>query len=163
MDFMEEMRQNAAAYDEKQVDLQSIWFRQGREIAETYVDMMKGCARLNAQSGRYDLDGDRKVVKGFCRIEEAHFGKPLLKRTKKQSFWTAQWSETVTLRTEKNDLYAAFCTSFADFCRQNHIRIGELRALLRTKDGTLMEREFPLTVTSPEYLEAIGFPYIIAF
>ena len=40
---------------------------------------------------------------------------------------------------------------------------GILAGLLRTKTGTLEERSFPLTFTSPEYLEAIGFPYIIAF
>lgn len=163
MDFMEELRQNAAAYDEKQIDLQSIHFQQGREIAKAYVDMMKSYARLNVQSGRYEQAEGKMIVKGFCRLEEAHFDKPLLKRNRKQSFWTAQWTETVTLHKRESALYDAFTTSFTEFCRHAHIRIGELSALVRDKNGKLNQQPFPVTVTLPEYLEAIGFPYIIEF
>ena len=88
--FAASLRQDADAHASKQINLQSIHFQQGREIAETYVNMMKSYARLDAQSGRYERDGNTMVVSGFCRIEEPHFEKPLLKRERKQSFWAAQ-------------------------------------------------------------------------
>ena len=161
--FAEALRQDADAHASKQINLQSIHFQQGREIAETYVNMMKSYARLDAQSGRYERDGNAMVVKGFCRIEEPHFDQPLLKRTRKQNFWTAQWHETCSLRTPQSDLFDAFCTSFAEFCKAERIEIGALCALVRTKEGKLEQRPFPVTTKLPEYLEAIGFPYQIRF
>ncbi len=161
--FAASLRQDADAHTSKQINLQSIYFQQGREIAETYVRMMQSYARLDAQSGRYERDGEDMVVSGFCRIEEAHFDQPLLKRTRKQSFWTAQWQETTALKSPQSDLFEAFCTSFAEFCKTEQIRIGKLCALVRTKDGKLEQRPFPVTTTLPEYPEAIGFPYQIRF
>lgn len=157
------LRQDAGEYSAKQIDVQSIYFRQGREIARTYVDMMRSYARLDAQSGRFEQHGDARIVTGFCRIEEHHFGTKLLHRTRKQSFWTAQWTETVEFIYNENDLFAAFLTSFAEFCRHDGIETGALCALVRTKDGTLEQRPFPVTLTQPAYLEGIGFPYQIAF
>lgn len=161
--FAAALRQDADAHASKQINLQSIHFQQGREIAETYVNMMKSYARLDAQSGRYERDGSAMVVSGFCRIEEPHFDKPLLKRERKQSFWTAQWHETYSLCKPRSDLFDAFCTSFAEFCKAEHIEIGTLCALVRTKSGTLEQRPFPVETVLPEYLEAIGFPYQIRF
>lgn len=161
--FAAALRQDADAHTSKQINLQSIHFQQGREIAETYVNMMKSYARLDAQSGRYERDGDAMVVRGFCRIEEPHFDQPLLKRVRKQSFWTAQWHEICSLRSPQSDLFAAFCSSFAEFCRSERIEIGELCALVRTKTGKLEQRPFPVETVLPEYPEAIGFPYQIRF
>ena len=161
--FTASLRQDADEHASKQINLQSIHFQQGREIAETYVNMMKSYARLDAQSGRYERDGAAMIVRGFCRIEEPHFDQPLLKRTRKQSFWTAQWQETCSLREPKSDLFDAFCTSFAEFCKDEQIEIGALCALVRTKEGKLEQRPFPVQTTLPEYLEAIGFPYQIRF
>ena len=161
--FAAALRQDADAHASKQINVQSIYFQQGREIAQTYVNMMKSYARLDAQSGRYERDGAAMIVRGFCRIEEPHFDQPLLKRTRKQSFWTAQWQETCSLREPKSDLFDAFCTSFAEFCKDEQIEIGALCALVRTKEGKLEQRPFPVQTTLPEYLEAIGFPYQIRF
>ena len=160
--FAEALRQDAESHAAKQIDVQSIYFRQGREIAQTYVNMMKSYARLDAQSGRYERRGGRSIVSGFCRIEEQHFDAPLLKRARKQNFWSAQWHETVSLR-KQSDLFAAFCTSFAEFCAAEQISIGELCALVRGKDGVLVQKPFPVETVLPEYLEAIGFPYSIEF
>ena len=161
--FAAALRHDADAHTSKQINLQSIHFQQGRVIAETYVNMMKSYARLDAQSGRYERDGDVMVVRGFCRIEEPHFDKPLLKRTRKQSFWTAQWEETCSLQMPQSDLFDAFCTSFAEFCKAEQIEAGALCALVRTKEGKLEQRPFPVKTTLPEYLVAIGFPYQIRF
>ena len=147
--FAEALRQDAESHAAKQIDVQSIYFRQGREIAQTYVNMMKSYARLDAQSGRYERRGGRSIVSGFCRIEEQHFDAPLLKRA-------------VSLR-KQSDLFAAFCTSFAEFCAAEQISIGELCALVRGKDGVLVQKPFPVETVLPEYLEAIGFPYSIEF
>jgi hypothetical protein len=159
----ETLRQDAESHTAKQIDLQSIHFQQGREIAQTYVSMMKSYARLDAQSGRFTQEGDCAVVSGFCRIEEQHFDVPLLKTERKQSFWTAQWHETVTLRQQKSDLFEAFCTSFAAFCRDEQITLGPLCALVRTKEGKLEQRQFPVETVLPEYVAAVGFPYQIRF
>ena len=161
--FAEALRQDADAHTSKQINLQSIHFQQGREIAETYILMMKSYARLDAQSGRYERDGDRLVVSGFCRIEEAHFDAPLITREKKQNFWSAHWHETCMLKKPQSDLFEAFCTSFSEFCREEQIKLGKLCALVRTKDGKLEQRPFPIETVLPEYLEAIGFPYQIRF
>ncbi|HBI85187.1 MAG TPA: hypothetical protein DDX71_02705 [Ruminococcus sp.] len=163
MQFAEALRQDAESHAAKQIDVQSIYFRQGREIARTYVNMMKSYARLDAQSGRYERSGGRRIVNGFCRIEERHFEAPLLKRTRKQNFWSAQWHETASLLRGQNDLFAAFCTSFAEFCAAEQIKVGELCALVRGKDGALVQKPFPVETVLPEYLEAIGFPYSIEF
>ncbi len=161
--FAASLRQDADAHTSKQINLQSIHFQQGREIAETYVNMMKSYARLDAQSGRYERDGTEMVVSGFCRIEEVHFDTPILKRARKQSFWTSQWQEICTLRSSQSDLFEAFCSSFEEFCKVEQIQIGTLCALVRRKDGKLEQRPFPVNTTLPEYLEAIGFPYQIRF
>ena len=161
--FAEALRQDAGAHTSKQINLQSIHFQQGREIAETYVNMMKSYARLDAQSGRYERDGSAMVVSGFCRIEEQHFDKPLLKRTRRQSFWTAQWHEICSLREPQSDLFEAFCSSFAEFCKAEQIELGALCALIRTKDGNLEQRPFPVETVLPEYPVALGFPYRIRF
>ena len=161
--FAAALRQDADAHASKQINVQSIYFQQGREIAQTYVNMMKSYARLDAQSGRYEREGDALVVKGFCRIEEAHFDSLILTRSRKQSFWTAQWTETVSLRQKHSDLFDAFLSRFAEFCAAENIRIGKLCAMVRTKDGKLEQRDFPAVTTLPEYTEAIGFPYEIRF
>ncbi len=161
--FAASLRQDADAHTSKQINLQSIHFQQGREIAQTYVNMMKSYARLNAQSGRYERDGEKMVVSGFCRIEEVHFDQPILKRARKQSFLTGKWHGTCTLRHPQSDLFEAFCTSFQEFCKMEQIQIGALCALVRKKDGTLEQRPFPVNTILPEYLEAIGFPYQIRF
>ncbi len=157
------LRRDADSHTSKQISLQSIHFRQGREIAQTYVNMMKSYTRLDAQSGRYEHDGNAMVVSGFCRIEETHFDQPILKRSRRQSFWTARWRETCTLKKPQSDLFEAFCSSFSEFCRAEHIQIGKLCALVRTKDGRLEQRPFPVETVLPEHLEAIGFPYQIRF
>lgn len=163
MELLQTLRNDADALTEKRIGLQSIHFRQGREIASTYVNMMVSYARLDVQSGHYAIQGDQRIVRGFCRIEEHHFDRELLQRTRKQSFWTAQWSETVTLIRQDSDLFEAFCSSFAEFCEDNGIAAGKLCALVRGKNGALTEKPFPVTVTTPETLEAIGFPYEIVF
>lgn len=163
MELISALRRDADALTEKRIGLQSIHFQQGREIANTYVNMMISYARLDVQSGHYAIQGDTCIVRGFCRIEEHHFDRTLLRRERKQSFWTAQWTEHISIIREQGDLFEAFCSSFAEFCRENGIETGELTALVRNKSGVLVEEPFPLTVTSPETLEAIGFPYEIAF
>lgn len=163
MEFMATLRRDAEALAEKQIDLQSIHFRQGREIALAYVGMMKSYARLNVMSGHFTKDGERSVVQGFCRVESQHFDAPLTVSDMKQSFWTAQWTETVSA-ANRNDLFEAFCTSFSEFCGKEGIRVGELSALIRTKEGELMTKRLPVTVKVPsEQIEAIGFPYEITF
>ena len=159
----ETLRRDAASHTAKQIDIQSIYFQQGRDIARAYIEVMKSYARLDAKSGKYEQDGDYAVVTGFCRLEEHHFGNILVKRTQKQNFWTSKWHETVTLRVKQSDLFAAFCTSFAEFCKNENIRIGELCALVRTKDGGLEQRPFPVETVLPVYTEAVGYPYQIRF
>ena len=158
----ETLRRDADSHTAKQIDIQSIYFQQGRDIAKAYIEVMKSYARLDAKSGKYEQDGDYAVVSGFCRLEEHHF-EMLLKRTQKQNFWTAKWHETVSLRVKQRDLFDAFCTSFAEFCRSENIRIGDLCALVRTKDGKLEQRPFPVETVLPEYTEAVGYPYQIRF
>jgi len=163
MELMAALRRDADALTEKRIGLQSIHFQQGREIAQTYVNMMISYARLDVQSGHYAIQGDQRIVRGFCRIEEHHFDRKLLQRERKQSFWTAQWTEHISLIREPDDLFEAFCSSFSEFCRENGIDAGAMTALVRSKNGVLTEKPFPLAVTSPETLEAIGFPYEIVF
>ncbi len=159
----ETLRRDADSHAAKQIDIQSIYFQQGRDIAKAYIEVIKSYARLDAKSGKYEQDGDYAVVSGFCRLEEHHFGDALLKRTQKQNFWTAKWHETVALRVKQRDLFDAFCTSFAEFCKSENIRTGDLCALVRTKDGKLEQRPFPVETVLPEYTEAVGFPYQVRF
>lgn len=159
----EQLRADAEAHVEKNIDMHSIRFRQGREIAQTYVSMMIGYARLDVQSGNFTRKVDSMEVTGFCRIEERHFEHPMLRRTRKRNFWTSQWVETVTLLGQDSDLYDAFLTSLEEFCREQKIRLGNLCALVRTKKDRLECREFPLDLVYPECVEAIGFPYQIVF
>lgn len=163
MSINEQLRADAAAHVEKHIDMHSILYRQGREIAQTYVRMMMSYARLDVQSGHYTQLPETMAVNGFCRIEERHFEKPLLKRTRKQSFWTSQWAETVTLQPLESDLWDAFLSGMGEICRREHIQLGELCALVRTKNGTQETRKLPVKLTLPEFVEAIGFPYQIAF
>lgn len=157
------LRQDADSHLAKQIDVQSIYFRQGREIARTYIDVMTSYARLDAQSGRFEQEDGKRIVSGFCRIDEGHFDQPLLKRERKQSFWTAQWAETVEMEKHRSDLFSAFCTSFAEFCQAEQIELGKLCALVRRKDGTLEYKPFPVQTVLPERVEAIGYPYKIRF
>ena len=159
----ETLRRDANSHTAKQIDIQSIYFQQGRDIARAYTEVIKSYARLDAKSGKFAQDGDYAVVSGFCRLEEHHFGDTLLKRTQKQNFWTSKWHETVSLRVKQRDLFDAFCTSFSEFCRDENIRIGELCALVRTKDGKLEPRPFPVETVLPEYTEAVGYPYQVRF
>lgn len=165
--FADELRQRAAAHGAVQVDLQSILFQQGRTIARAYVDMMKSYAGLTAQSGSYARQDGKMLVSGFCRIEEEHFGKaPLLvrqKRTKSVLHATLSELREHVYTVQETDLFAAFCTSFAEFCTAEGIRTGKLSLLVRTKDGSRVIRELPAAVGAGEFAEALGFPYEIFF
>ena len=169
-DFAAELRQKAEAHGAAQVNMQSILFQQGRAIARAYVDMMKSYAKLTAQSGRYVRQGDKMVVSGFCRIEEEHFGQDALMQLEKQKVHvlTAKLSElgelsrrTVTMR--ESDLFAAFCTSFSEFCTQEGIKTGSISLLVRKKDGTTEQRPLPAVISGSEHAESLGFPYQIEF
>ena len=157
------MRCDANAYASDKINVQSIYFQQGREIAKTYVNMIKSYARLDAQSGRYEHEGDVLIVSGFCRIEEKHFDTPLLYRKRTQSFWSSRWHELTALIKPYSDLFSAFCSSFTEFCNENQIETGALCALVRTGDHRTEQRPFPVRTVLPEYIEAIGFPYQIRF
>lgn len=163
MYIYEQLHKDALAHVEKNIDLHSIRFRQGREIAQTYVSMMVSYARLDVQSGNFTRKADCMEVTGFCRIEERHFEQPLLKRTHKKNFWTSQWQESITLCRLDSDLYEAFLASLEEFCREQRIALGNLCALVRTKQDKLEYRELPLLLNYPACLEAIGFPYRIEF
>lgn len=163
MELLKQLRADAVSRMEKSIDLHTIVYQQGREIAQTYVNTMKSYARLDVQSGHVIQNTDTMFVRGFCRIEEHHFDHPLLQRERKQNFWTARWEETISLLKQDNDLFDSFLTSMEEFCRKEGIGLGELCALIRTSDGKQEQRKFPVHLTRPAYLEAIGFPYQIAF
>lgn len=163
MMFTEELRRAAVSHGEKQINLQSIRFQQGREIARTYIDVMKSYARLNVHSGNFEHENGRMLVRGFCRIEEQHFDSPLMTRSAKLDFLTSRRVEKISLIGSGSDLFDAFCSSFVEFCEMEDIAIGSLCALVRTKKGELAERGFPLKLAASESLVSIGYPYIIAF
>ena len=163
MSINDQLRADAAAHIESHIDLQSIVYRQGREIAQTYVNMMVAYARLDVQSGQFKQLGDRMVVEGFCRLEERHFERGLLTRTRRQSFWTSQWHEDIALTGKDDDLWTAFLSSLGEICRENGIELGTLSALVCKRDGKREVRPLPVSLTSPGYAEAIGFPYKITF
>ncbi len=163
MTINDQLRADAAAHIEQHIDMHSIVYRQGREIAQTYVNMMKSYARLDVQSGNFTQRLDDMLVSGFCRIEERHFGTKLLQTTRKQNFWTTRWAVSYTLMPQNNDLYEAFMASMTEFCRAEQIHLGKLCALVRTKQDTLETKELPLELELPAYVEAIGFPYEITF
>ena len=169
--FSETLRQAARTHNAAQIDLQSLVFQQGRDIARAYADMMKSYAQLTVRSGNYVPDGDRLTVTGFCRVESVHFGKePLFteEKTHQGSIWTARLSELgqritrrITLRS--SDLFAAFCTSFAEFCAAEGIRTGAVSVLVRKKDGSTEYRPLPAEIAANEQAECIGYVYEITF
>lgn len=163
MQILDQLRADAASHMEKNIDLHTIVYRQGVEIARTYVNTIKSYARLDVQSGQVLQNADTMLVRGFCRIEEHHFDQPLLRRERKQRFWTARWEENVSLLKQNSDLFDSFLTSMEGFCREEGIELGELCALIRTADGKQAQQKFPVCVTQPAYFEAIGFPYQIVF
>ena len=163
MDISTQLRADAEAHIENNVDLHPIRYRQGREIAQTYVNTMAAYARLDVQSGQFKQLGGRMVVEGFCRLEERHFENAILTRTRSQSFWTAQWREDIALTGKDDDLWTAFLSSLGEICRENGIELGTLSALVCKRDGKREVRPLPVSLTSPGYAEAIGFPYKITF
>ncbi len=80
---------------------------------------------------------------------------------------TAQLSDLhfrdTVLTVRESDLFAAFCTGFAEFCQAEGIRIGRLSVLVRKKDGTAEYRELPAVIHGSEHAEALGYPYEITF
>jgi len=162
-----ELREAAALHGDAQVSLQTLIFQQGREIARAYVDMMKSYARLSARSGNYQPEGGALTVSGFCRIEQEHFGRDaLIQREKRQtSVLRSTLSELKARRyaVVQSDLFAAFCTSFSEFCAAEGIRTGVMSVLVRKKDGTSECRALPAELHGGEYAEAFGFPYEITF
>lgn len=169
--FSESLRQAAAMHSAAQIDLQSLLFQQGRDIARAYVDMMKSYAQLSVRSGNYVPEGDRMTVTGFCRVESAHFGKsPLFTEEKahQESIWTARLSKLGQRVTRKvtlqgSDLFASFCTSFAEFCAAEGIRAGTISVLVRKKDGSSEFRPLPAALAANERAECLGFVYQITF
>ena len=166
-DFARSLREAADTHGAAQIDMQSLLFQQGRDIARAYVDMMKSYARLTARSGNYRPVGGGMIVSGFCRMEDSHFGtEPLLLCQKRTgSILKAQLSDlrNTTLTVRESDLFAAFCTSFAEFCQAEGIQIGALCLLVRRKDGTAEYRGLPAALHGSEHAEALGFPYEISF
>ena len=65
-DFARALREAAETHGAAQIDMQSLLFQQGRDIARAYVDMMKSYARLTARSGNY-----RPVGGGDIRLRFA--------------------------------------------------------------------------------------------
>lgn len=63
--------------------------------------------------------------------------------------------------TQGNDLFEAFQTSFAEFCRQEHIVCESFQAKIRKKDGRIVYQPLPVTVTAPDVLDGLGFPFEI--
>ena len=163
MQIRDQLRADAASHVEKHIDMNTILYRQGREIAQTYVNMMISYARLDVQSGHFERTVNGMLVSGFCRIEERHFEQPLLVRKRKQNFWTSHWVEDISLGKVGGDLLESFMTSMEGLCREQGIRLVELCVLVRTKSGRDEQRKLPLQLVLPEYVEAIGFPYQIEF
>ncbi len=160
MDFFAQLRQEVQQHGEQEIDFRSRRFQHGRDLARTYIDIIKEEARLKVRCGRYERMGDKIIINGFCRLSERDFDVPVTQVQRKQSFWTGKWSEQYTL-TQGNDLFDAFCTSLAEFCEQEQIRCGALQAQVRRKDGVLIQRPFPLIVTQPDVMTAFGFPFEI--
>ena len=163
MQIRDQLRADAASHVEKHIDMHTILYRHGREIALTYVNMMVSYARLDVQSGHFERTANGMLVSGFCRIEERHFEQPLLVRERKQSFWTSRWIEDISLGKDGGDLLEAFMTSMEELCREQGIRLGALCVLVRNKNGREEQRKLPLQLVLPEYAEAVGFPYQIEF
>lgn len=166
--FAESLRAAAETHGAAQIDMQMLLFQQGRDIARAYVDMMKSYARLTARSGCYQPgEGGKMTVSGFCRMEDSHFGRePLLQKQKRtHSLLSTSLSELrdTALNVRGTDLFSAFCTSFAEFCKAEGIRAGKLCVLVRRKDGTAEYRELPAVLHGSEHAEAIGYPYEITF
>jgi hypothetical protein len=165
--FAETLRAAAETHDAAQINLQTLVFQQGRDIARAYIDMMKSYARLSARSGNFQPTEGGTVVSGFCRIEQEHFGKePVIRQEKRQtSIWTSTFSELKTRRFSVvgSDLFAAFCTGFAEFCAAEGIRTGALSVLVRKKDGTAEVRTLPAEIHGGEFAESFGYPYEIRF
>ncbi len=160
MDFVDQLRQEAQLHGEQEIDFKSRRFQYGRDLARTYTETIKHEARLLVHCGRYTRVGSQIVINGFCRLSQQDFDVPVTQMQRKQSFWTGKWSEQYTL-TQGNDLFDAFVTGLAEFCKQEHILCGALQAQVRQKDGTLVLRSIPLTITQPSSLSAIGFPFEI--
>ncbi|MBQ4345530.1 MAG: hypothetical protein IJC75_00165 [Oscillospiraceae bacterium] len=160
MEFLEQLRQEAKIHSEQEIDFKSRRFQYGRDLARTYIEMMQHEARLLVRCGRYTRMGSRIAINGFCRLIPRDFDVPVTQMQRKQSFWNGKWSEQYTL-TQGNDLFEAFLTGLAEFGRQEHITCGALHAQVRQKDGTLVLRPVPLTITQPSTLDAIGFPFEI--
>lgn len=163
MQLHDRLRADAASHVEKHIDMHTILYQQGREIAQTYVNMMVSYARLDVQSGHFERTAQGMLVSGFCRIEERHFEHPLLVRERKQSFWTSRWVEEVSLDKRGGDLLESFLTSMEGLCREQGIRLGELCVMVRTKSGKEEQRKLPQTLVFPEYVESVGIPYQIEF
>lgn len=169
--FSASLRQAAQTHSAEQIDLQSLVFQQGRDIARAYADMIKSYARLTVRSGNYVPEGGRLTVTGFCRIESVHFGRePLFVEEKAHqgSIWTARISElgqrvTRRVRLQSTDLFEAFRTGFAEFCAAEGIRTGELSVLVRKKDGSTEYRPLPAEIAASEYVESAGYVYQITF
>lgn len=160
MDFYEQLRQEVQLHGEQAIDFKSRRFQYGRDLARTYVDIIKDEARLMVHCGRYTRAGERIIINGFCRLSLQDFDVPVTQQQRKQSFWTGKWSEQYTL-TQGNDLFDAFLTSLAEFCKKEGILCGPLQAQVRQKNGSMTLHALPLTVTQPSSLEAIGFPFEI--
>lgn len=165
--FAESLREAAALHGHAQIDLQTLIFQQGRDIARAYIDMMMSYARLSARAGRYVPQDGGMTVEGFCRIEAEHFGDPPPIQCKKhmQSILRTPIGElrTRSFTVQESDLFSAFCTSFAEFCTAEHIRSGALSVLVRKKDGSTELRPLPAVLFAGEHPEGFGFPYTIFF
>lgn len=160
MDFLEQLKQEVQNHGAQEIDFKSRRFQHGRDLAHTYVDIIKEEARLSARSGQYQQVGLQIVISGFCVLKPNDFDLPPTQMHRSKSIWTGKWSEAYTL-TQGNDLFDAFQTSFLEFCQQEHIRIDAFQAKIRTKNGKFVYRPLPLTVTFPETVEGFGFPYEI--
>ncbi|MCQ2434458.1 MAG: hypothetical protein MJ062_04395 [Oscillospiraceae bacterium] len=160
MDFLEQLKQEVQTHGEQEIDFRSRRFQHGRDLARTYIDIIKDEARLSARSGQYQNVGNQVIISGFCRLTDRDFDLPPVQMQKRQSFWTGKWSEEYTL-TQGNDLFEAFQTSFAEFCAEEHIAVEQFQAKIRKKDGKIVYRPLPVNVTAPEVLEGFGFPFEI--
>lgn len=160
MDFYTQLRQEVKQHGEQKIDFQSRRFQHGRDLARTYIEIIKEEALLQVRSGHYERVGEQIIINGFCAISLRDFDVPVTQLLRKQSFLTGKWSDQYTL-TQGNDLFEAFCTSLAEFCAREQIRCGPFQAQVRRKDGTLTLRPFPLTVAQPDVLMAMGFPFAI--
>lgn len=161
MDFLEQLKDEVRTHGEQEIDFRSRRFQHGRDLAQTYIGIIKDEARLAARCGQYQKVGDKIIINGFCRLSERDFDLPPIQMQKKQSFWSGKWSEIYTV-TQGNDLFDAFQTSFQEFCGGEGIVCEAFQAKIRKKNGTIVYQLFPVTVTQPDVLESIGFPFEIA-